>query len=531
MARPRFSEMLVERRRQLGLTVQQAARVLRLKEATLVAFEEGDFSSIPKSGYAQGMLSSYARYLGLNPREVVDQFQSDLFENTNGTSSHELRRRTRESRGSASEEAAGLSSRSSLGRPRSTVPEYRRYLQSPDSPLGNADNFDTTSPARGRSASWQQSAYQTARNDGTLDEWEHPYPSSRSTRARSTALQQRGASRPRARASAAELSSVSRQEVTQLEFEPDQYTDDLLLDERARPYQAASTRSGRVASRSINDAPQRPNVRRRVAQNSSRNPRNRNAQRRRKSPNGLIGFVEEFFSDPTRAAFVILGLLAVLLIIVISTSISSCTSSALSTGSHEVIIAGAEGTQDAEQDATDETTDSTLEGDAAQDATATDATSTQATPTEVNVTVKVADGEVTWVEITKDGSSLVAETVTGPWEESYTVEKSMTVQVGDTSVVTVTNNGQLVRFEERASGVGTVTIQGPHFGEAEPSVEGDKEGESGESQDGSGTDGSGTDGSGESSQDGGSDEVVYGDDAGYYDENGVWQEGYADDWP
>ena len=85
MARPRFSEMLVERRRQLGLTVQQAARVLRLKEATLVAFEEGDFSSIPKSGYAQGMLSSYARYLGLNPREVVDQFQSDLFENTNHT--------------------------------------------------------------------------------------------------------------------------------------------------------------------------------------------------------------------------------------------------------------------------------------------------------------------------------------------------------------------------------------------------------------------------------------------------------------
>ncbi|MBQ6491077.1 MAG: hypothetical protein IJI88_02260, partial [Atopobiaceae bacterium] len=80
-------------------------------------------------------------------------------------------------------------------------------------------------------------------------------------------------------------------------------------------------------------------------------------------------------------------------------------------------------------------------------------------------------------------------------------------------------------------GVGTVTIQGPHFGEAEPSVDGDKEGESGESQDGSGTDGSGTDGSGESSQDGGSDEVVYGDDAGYYDENGVWQEGYADDWP
>ncbi len=66
MTRPRYSEMLVERRRSLGLSVKQAAQVLKLKEQVLVAFEEGDFENIPKSGYAQGMLSSYARYLGLD---------------------------------------------------------------------------------------------------------------------------------------------------------------------------------------------------------------------------------------------------------------------------------------------------------------------------------------------------------------------------------------------------------------------------------------------------------------------------------
>ena len=68
MARPRFSEMLFDRRRQLGLSIAQASHVLRLKPQVLQAFEEGDFPSIPKSGYAQGMLSSYARYLGLNTR-------------------------------------------------------------------------------------------------------------------------------------------------------------------------------------------------------------------------------------------------------------------------------------------------------------------------------------------------------------------------------------------------------------------------------------------------------------------------------
>ena len=33
MARPRYAEMLVDRRRQLGLSITQASQVLRLKEA------------------------------------------------------------------------------------------------------------------------------------------------------------------------------------------------------------------------------------------------------------------------------------------------------------------------------------------------------------------------------------------------------------------------------------------------------------------------------------------------------------------
>ena len=97
MARPRFSEMLVNRRRQLGLSVKQASSVLRLKEEVLIAFEEGDFEAMPKSGYAQGMLSSYARYLGMNSREVINQFTSDLREWERQAASGRARR-TRASR-------------------------------------------------------------------------------------------------------------------------------------------------------------------------------------------------------------------------------------------------------------------------------------------------------------------------------------------------------------------------------------------------------------------------------------------------
>ena len=75
MSRPRFSEALVTRRHELGLSVSQASKILKLREDVLIAFEEGDYDHLPQSGYAQGMLSSYARYLGLNAREIVDLFK------------------------------------------------------------------------------------------------------------------------------------------------------------------------------------------------------------------------------------------------------------------------------------------------------------------------------------------------------------------------------------------------------------------------------------------------------------------------
>ena len=76
--------------------IDTRALTLKLREDVLVAFEEGDFEHMPQSGYAQGMLSSYARYLGLNAREIVDLFQEELYEHRHGSSSHELRRRTRQ---------------------------------------------------------------------------------------------------------------------------------------------------------------------------------------------------------------------------------------------------------------------------------------------------------------------------------------------------------------------------------------------------------------------------------------------------
>ncbi len=76
----RFSEMLINRRRQMGMSVQQVANVIKIRPQILEYFETGDFANMPPRGYAQGMISSYARYLGLNPREVIDAYFDDLYE-------------------------------------------------------------------------------------------------------------------------------------------------------------------------------------------------------------------------------------------------------------------------------------------------------------------------------------------------------------------------------------------------------------------------------------------------------------------
>ena len=50
MARYRYAEILYNRRRQLRLSIPQAAKVLRMRESVLEAFEAGDFDHLPALG-------------------------------------------------------------------------------------------------------------------------------------------------------------------------------------------------------------------------------------------------------------------------------------------------------------------------------------------------------------------------------------------------------------------------------------------------------------------------------------------------
>lgn len=61
-----------------GLTVAFLAETLRIRESYIVAIEEGRYDQMPGPAYALGFIRSYAGYLGLDGREMVQRFKDEV---------------------------------------------------------------------------------------------------------------------------------------------------------------------------------------------------------------------------------------------------------------------------------------------------------------------------------------------------------------------------------------------------------------------------------------------------------------------
>lgn len=485
MDRPLFSEMLFDRRRQLGLSIKQASNVLRLKEEVLIAFEEGDFDSIPKSGYAQGMLSSYARYLGLNAKTVVNQFSTDLFEHERGAESHEARRRSRLNRNSDDGPLYETPQANTVAQSgRRTYVESHGFLPTSGGFAGDMGDFATTSSPRPR---YSGTASRSDDSSGSSD----PYPQGRPYTSRipvSTTISPLGQSqrqRPSTSygsrdqyAGANNYSSgpnVRRGDVTTRRVMPSQYRDDMRLDNEGGSYQSASSSAGRRSSRNIANT-QRPNVRRRSGADARAQMRNRNQG---VEHGGILGMIEVFMQDRQRVIGLGVSLAALLVIGLIIFSVRACVNSQQSSGRSVTVTSAEEKTEEKTEETT---TLSTEEEQRARDeAAAAKAAETESSAAERTIEVTVADGEVTWLEIEYDGNSDVAETVTGPWNRTYTVRQSISINVNDTTAVTVTEDGKKLEFDSKASGIGTITIQVSKKGESTTATEGDEQQTDGQS--------------------------------------------------
>ena len=73
-----IGEILSERRAQLRLSVERVASDTKLQPRVIAAFENSDFDAMPPKGYAQATLASYARYLDLDPDDVLPVYEAQL---------------------------------------------------------------------------------------------------------------------------------------------------------------------------------------------------------------------------------------------------------------------------------------------------------------------------------------------------------------------------------------------------------------------------------------------------------------------
>lgn len=491
MARPRFSEMLVERRRKLGLSIKQASSVLRLKEQVLIAFEEGDFASMPKSGYAQGMLASYARYLSLNPRVITRQFSSDLseWEDMGG------RERAMDWDEGESLRRGALNRRSYQGT-RGLLPASGGYA-------GDLDSFATTSPVRPKGqgnlaadrgdARSQPSGLEGRRyTSRDIAAEAQGRPSSRYVRTRTR--QTRG---ERARRGRGSQLPTDRERITRRDVTSDDFTDDLRYDS-ANPYEAASTTTGRRSSRNIAKV-DRPNVRRR---RSTARPQTSRARGRDR-----LGGVVSVFGGDTRNIVLFAVFVTIVLTAIIIMSIGSCVrnnstdtrtvaTNTMQTGGSPT--ASAQGTNSSTGEGNGES------GSSPNDPSDTDPSGSNDSEDEKTVvSVSVAKGEVSWVEIKCDGMSEVAEQITGPWKQSYTVTEAISISVNNISAVTVAKNGKTQSFDSKTSGIGSITIQGTKVSSAEDDEDSDASSDSGSKSGSSGSSSSKTGSGGTSKSDSG----------------------------
>lgn len=69
-----LGEMLRGARQKHHISLAEAAEGTRIKITYLEALENGDYSLLPGPAYATGFLRNYARYLGLHPDDLVQEF-------------------------------------------------------------------------------------------------------------------------------------------------------------------------------------------------------------------------------------------------------------------------------------------------------------------------------------------------------------------------------------------------------------------------------------------------------------------------
>lgn len=436
----RFGDMLLEQRRRMGLSIQQVANTIKIRPQIIEFFENGNYASMPPRGYAQGMISSYARFLGLNPREVVNAYFDDLMAYERETSQQ----------GGRFQDAAGyVNSRSSVDNGRFLMVQGGRSTRYGQRPQQAGYVTETGSSEEIRS--------QRDRFRSTPAPEERALPAARGVARDPRAgygdggYSDRGyrgvsSGRPRGGYADADITQVTPR-----------------LRSQSQPYSQRSSapRSGQRNYQGRGELAPRPGQRNMQRQGSYRG-RSDNNRGRMPQGTGRGGRAPQNNGLDPRIVYAGIGAVALLLIVLIVVLLRGCGSSVPEStpetpaATKTTTKKSSKKTESVDEDEdTDETTDESTETDAAK-------TTAKKEENEVTkVKISVAKGKTAWIEVKVDGKSVYGAQATGPFEQEYTPESSIEITTSKPSDVTVTKNGEKVRYDTKTSGVARVTITVP----------------------------------------------------------------------
>ena len=420
-----FGEMLLSRRRQLGLSIQQVANTIKIRPQIIEYFENEDFAHMPPRGYAQGMIASYARYLGLNPREVVDAYFDALYQYERSTEGHGA--------GRYQDSVADVYPRSSNDAGRflmvNTPSPTSRFASRPQQ-AGYVS--ESTSPHEPVSANQLRGSVPRVGHDPRRQG--PPRDSAR------PGMRPSNARPPQGRSSRAD--GIGQRPRSGQHRPIDGYSQD-------RMQRASQYRDGR---------PGRPGGRRPAPQPTY-------------DPRMLLG---------VGAAGMLIVVLLVFLLIKGCTpkrpeapqnpapQAQAAGSSQASDQKNDDAVndddTSEEPVDDSSEDQSDENGESSnsSDGDAAGDASsdAPDGEPEEPKPLKVKVSLK-NKGAVAWIEVKLDGRSVLASQEVGPFSQEFTVTQQIEITTDKPSDVVVVKDGKKVRYDTKVPGLAKVTIDVP----------------------------------------------------------------------
>ena len=444
-----FGEMLLARRRQMGLSIQQVANTIKMRPQIIEFFETCDYASMPPRGYAQGMISSYARFLGLNPREVVDAYFDGLYRYEHDTNANG---------GSFLGPTMDPSPRSSNATGRFMMVEGGRVPS-------QGSRYGQRPPQAGYVTGARSAGAPGSGASGRSLPPRSGYP------AQQVAPQRGG--RPASRMSGA-ASANGRPRYASPRNGSAQRAGSRQQGPRPASGRAGGAANGARGASGMAPAQRRPGSRPMgaAAPGYRGQSRGRSGAGRSSRP-APSGFDLSALMGDQRVFLACLGAIAVLLVLVIVLAVRGCSGGAASdrpaSSQATASTAAASGSASAAAPtASSDLTASDGSASATVPTTTSDGSQTgqqaaaQATPTEYKVKVAYTGDKTAWIEIKVNGQyDSEVNSVAKGFSKEYTVTESIEITTNSPSDVTVTKDGERVRYDRKSSGVGSVTITVP----------------------------------------------------------------------